>query len=81
MQVESVAWVTERKNVLMGFFFLNSLLAWVRFIDEKQKRSYWWLALAFVLYLLALSAKTTACTLPAAMVIAGSLFVILRQVF
>ncbi len=69
VQVESVAWVTERKNVLMGFFFLTSLLAWVRFVDEKQKRSYWWLALAFVLYLLALGAKTTACTLPAALLL------------
>ena len=69
VQVESVAWITELKNVLMGFFFLTSLLAWVRFVDEKEKRSYWWLLLAFVLYLLALSAKTTACTLPAAMLL------------
>lgn len=69
VQVESVAWVTERKNVLMGFFFLASLLAWVRFIDEKPNRARWWLALSIVLYLLALSAKTTACTLPAALVL------------
>lgn len=69
VQVESVAWITERKNVLMGFFFLVALLAWVRFIDEKPNRSRWWLALSFGLYLLALSAKTTACTLPVALVL------------
>ena len=34
VQVESAAWITERKNVLMGFFFLLTLWEWVRFIDE-----------------------------------------------
>jgi tetratricopeptide (TPR) repeat protein len=38
VQVESVAWITERKNVLMGFFFLLALLAWTRFIDERNQR-------------------------------------------
>src|SRR5215475_15921015 len=38
VQVESVAWITERKNVLMAFFFLLALLAWTRFIDEPDQR-------------------------------------------
>src|SRR5438046_4749101 len=67
VQVESVAWITERKNVLMGFFFLLTLLAWVAFLDEKTKRPWRFYGLALILYLLALSAKTTACTLPAAL--------------
>ncbi|MGI8437488.1 MAG: tetratricopeptide repeat protein, partial [Chthoniobacterales bacterium] len=69
VQVESVAWISERKNVLMGFFFLAALLGWLRFIEEKPGRAWRWLALSFVLYLLALSAKTTACTFPAALVL------------
>jgi tetratricopeptide (TPR) repeat protein len=39
VQVESVAWITERKNVLMAFFFLLALLAWTRFIDQPNQRS------------------------------------------
>jgi protein O-mannosyl-transferase len=67
VQVESVAWITERKNVLMGFFFLLTLLAWIAFVDGKTKRRWLFYGLALILYLLALSAKTTACTLPAAL--------------
>jgi tetratricopeptide (TPR) repeat protein len=67
VQVESVAWITERKNVLMGFFFLLTLLAWIAFIDERTKRPWRFYALALVLYVLALSAKSSACTLPAAL--------------
>lgn len=67
VQVESVAWITERKNVLMGFFFLLTLLAWIAFVDERTRRRWPFYALALIFYLLALSAKTTACTLPAAL--------------
>jgi tetratricopeptide (TPR) repeat protein len=69
VQVESVAWITERKNVLMGFFFLLTLLAWIAFVDERTKRPWCFYVLALVLYVLALSAKTTACTLPAALLL------------
>ncbi|TMP95943.1 MAG: tetratricopeptide repeat protein [Verrucomicrobia bacterium] len=69
VQVESVAWITERKNVLMAFFFLLTLLAWIAFVDEWTKRPWRFYALALVLYVLALSAKTTACTLPAALLL------------
>jgi tetratricopeptide (TPR) repeat protein len=67
VQVESVAWITERKNVLMGFFFLLTLLAWIVFVNDATKRRWLFYGLALILYALALSAKTTACTLPAAL--------------
>src|SRR5882762_4152386 len=69
VQAESVAWITERKNVLMGFFFLLTLLAWTAFVDERTKRPWRVYGLALVLYGLALSAKSTACTLPAALLL------------
>ena len=67
VQVESVAWITERKNVLMAFFFLLTLIAWIAFLDDRTRRRWLFYWLALVLYVLALSAKTTACTLPAAL--------------
>src|SRR5438876_8757922 len=69
VQVESVAWITERKNVLMGFFFLLTLFAWIAFTDESTRRPWRFYVLAVILYALALSAKTTACTLPAALLL------------
>ena len=67
VQVESVAWITERKNVLMGFFFLLTLICWARFIRKEQSGRWWLYAASLVFYALALSSKTTACTIPAAL--------------
>src|SRR2546430_897433 len=69
VQVETVAWISEVKNVLMGFFFLLTLLAWIEYVDatSRYRRVLYVAALAF--YLLALSAKSTACTLPAALLL------------
>jgi Tfp pilus assembly protein PilF len=41
LRVESAAWIAERKDVLCGFFFLLTLLAWVRYAqgvtgDKRQ---------------------------------------------
>src|SRR5580658_2353882 len=48
VHVESVAWITERKNVLSVFFFLLALLAWTEFIadDARKKWRFYTLALA-----------------------------------
>ncbi|MGP8201394.1 MAG: tetratricopeptide repeat protein [Limisphaerales bacterium] len=69
VQVESVAWITERKNVLMGFFFLLTLWGWLRFLDEVTERRWRYYVLALIFCALALFAKTTACTLPAALLL------------
>src|SRR5205823_5889159 len=69
VQVESVAWISELKNVLMGFFFLLTLLTWIAYADAKDKHRRILYAAALVFYLLALCAKSTACTLPAALLL------------
>ena len=67
VNVESVAWISELKNVLMTFFFLLALVCWIRFLDDSPK---WrWYGLALLFYSLALSSKTTACTIPAALIL------------
>ncbi|MFA5251012.1 MAG: tetratricopeptide repeat protein [Phycisphaerae bacterium] len=71
VNVESVAWVTELKNILMAFFSLLSILAWLQFIKRpaaeiKGRLLY---ALSLTLYALALLSKTTACTLPVVMLL------------
>ena len=44
LQVESVAWVAERKNVLCGFFFLSSLCAYLCYAapPRQPRRGWWW---------------------------------------
>ena len=69
VQVESVAWITERKNVLSLFFCLLTLLAWIEFVGERGKRWWRYYLPALILYGLALCSKTTACTLPAALLL------------
>jgi len=69
VQVESVAWVTELKNVEMGFFFLLTLVAWIEFLDAKGWRAGGYYAVSLLLFALALFSKTTACTLPAALLL------------
>ena len=59
--VESVAWISERKNVLSAVFFFGSLLAWARFDEGGRRRDG---VVSFLLYLLALLAKTSVVMLP-----------------
>ena len=67
LHVESVAWVTERKNVLSGCFYLLSLLALLAWRDARDRRgaSAGWWAAAFGCFVLALLGKTVTSTLPA----------------
>ncbi|MCS7049569.1 MAG: tetratricopeptide repeat protein [Verrucomicrobiae bacterium] len=55
LRVESVAWVTERKDVLFTFFYLLALWAWTR-----QAR----LPVVWTLFLAAALSKPTAVTFP-----------------
>ncbi|MGH7645682.1 MAG: tetratricopeptide repeat protein, partial [Gemmatimonadales bacterium] len=47
LRAESVAWVTERRDVVSGFFTLLALLAWLRFCVDGGRRWYGWSLAAF----------------------------------
>ena len=86
--VESVAWITERKNTLSLFLSLLAIHAWYSFLEartkaaepKKKRRAVraaepWsrsptaFYALAFACLTLALFAKTTACVVPAVLLV------------
>ena len=71
VNVESVAWITERKNVLMLVFSLLSLLFWIEFAlrPQTKKRAILFYVLSLLCYAIALFSKTTACVLPAALLL------------
>ena len=61
MHVESVAWVSERKDVLYTFFFLLSLGFYGRYLRDITNKN---LALAFGCFVLACMSKSAAVVLP-----------------
>jgi tetratricopeptide (TPR) repeat protein len=73
-QVESVAWVTELKNVLSAVFYFSAALAYLRFsgleseMETNKQRWRFYLA-ALALFAAALLCKTVACSLPAALLL------------
>jgi tetratricopeptide (TPR) repeat protein len=67
LRVESVAWATERRDVLSAFFYLSSLLCYLRFaVGENHRRWYGWAIASFVCALLS---KGTSVTLPVVLLV------------
>ena len=63
MGVESVAWVTERKDLLYTFFYLASIIAYLNYL-KKDTRKLINLGVSWSLFLLALLSKIQAVSLP-----------------
>lgn len=64
LQVESVVWISERKDVLYTFFFLGSLIVYLHYLKTQSVRTY---LLSFFLFILSLLSKSMAVTLPVVM--------------
>ena len=61
MHVESVAWVSERKDLLYTLFYLLALLRYWRYAERGYRTDYW---LTFGLFALSLLSKPAAVVLP-----------------
>ncbi len=78
LHVESVAWISERKDLLSTLFFLLSVLAYIRYASFRKgkggatdipffrRRSYWF---SLACFLLALASKPMTVTLPAVLLL------------
>ncbi len=67
MHVESVAWVSERKDVLYALFYLLTLLHYLRYMASGfRKKNYWF---CLVLFIASLLSKSAAVTLPVLMLV------------
>ncbi len=74
VMAESVAWITERKNVLCSFFCLAALLAHgssAGWWESRCQRRGMLTLLACLLFLLALLSKISAAVLPAVVMVTG----------
>ena len=72
LHVESVAWVTERKDVLSAFFGLLSLWAYARFVEEfkvQSPRFKVFFAASLLFFALGLMSKPVLVTLPLVMLL------------
>ena len=61
MHVESVAWVSERKDVLYTLFFLLSLIQYWRFLNDGKNKN---LIYCFLFFALSILSKPAAIILP-----------------
>ena len=59
MHVESVAWISEMKDVLYTFFFLLALITYHYYVNKPDKKTKWYLWTIF-LFILSLLSKPSA---------------------
>lgn len=62
LHTEAVSWASGRKDVLSTLFFLSSLIAYLRYQEEEERRLYIW---SLVFFALGLMSKVMVITLPA----------------
>jgi len=64
MQAETVAWISQRKNLLFALFYLTGLRSYVAYLDDGRKR---WYFLTFLFFICSGLSKAVAVTFPIAL--------------
>jgi Flp pilus assembly protein TadD len=70
LRVESVAWASERKDLLSAFFILPAFLTYLNFTDHQETRfKIRWYLLTICLFILSLMSKPMVVTFPVLLLI------------
>lgn len=73
LRVESVAWISARKDLLYSFFFLGSLISYIRHLQSNRKSTPLH-TVSFLLFVLSVLAKPQAMILPVVLISLDFLF-------
>jgi protein O-mannosyl-transferase len=69
VQVESVVWISQRKNLLAMCLFLIGLYSYTAYTGKDERHGTWWYLLSLASFTLALLAKSVAVILPLVLVL------------
>jgi tetratricopeptide (TPR) repeat protein len=69
LRVESVAWITERRDVLSGLFFLLAVLGYLKAVEASAGVEGRWRAVSLVFFAVGLLSKSSIMVLPAVLVL------------
>jgi Flp pilus assembly protein TadD len=69
LRVESVAWITERRDVLSGLFFLAAILCYLRGVEGGERIEPRWRTYSLLLFTGGLLSKASVMPLPAVLVL------------
>ena len=66
IHVESVAWISELKDLMYTFFFLASYAFYLKYLRDKKQKFYYY---SLILFLFSLLSKAMAASLPVLMIL------------
>lgn len=64
LRVESVAWVTERRDLVSACFLLTTVLAYLRYVDAEGRARWTWYGAMLALYVVSMLSKVGGAPLP-----------------